>query len=248
MAEPVKTLDGWYVLHDFRTIDWKGWKALNQVEREQAVAQLLRLTDKYRKIDSMRQGSYGQYAIVGHKADILFLHMRPTVEELNEIKTAFNKTRFADFTQSTYSYFSVVELSGYLAEGDADPETNPYLQKRLKPELPQTKHICFYPMNKRRQGNENWYMLPMEERQEMMRSHGMIGRKYAGKVTQIISGSIGLDDWEWGVTLYADDPLQFKKLIYEMRFDEVSARYAEFGSFLVGNALTDVALKKLLLV
>lgn len=248
MAESVKTLDGWYVLHDFRTIDWKGWKALDQVEREQAVAQLLRLTDKYRKIDSMRQGSYGQYAIVGHKADILFLHMRPTVEALNEIKTAFNKTRFADLAQSTYSYFSVVELSGYLAEGDADPETNPYLQKRLKPELPQTKHICFYPMNKRRQGNENWYMLPMEERQEMMRSHGMIGRKYAGKVTQIISGSIGLDDWEWGVTLYADDPLQFKKLIYEMRFDEVSARYAEFGSFLVGNALTDVALKKLLLV
>src|SRR5690606_4427829 len=99
---------------------------------------------------------------------------------------------------------------------------------------------------KRREGNDNWYMLPMEARQSMMRSHGMIGRKYAGKVTQMISGSVGLDDWEWGVTLFSDDPIQFKKLVYEMRFDEASARYGEFGSFLVGNRLTEEKIKSML--
>jgi chlorite dismutase len=94
-------------------------------------------------------------------------------------------------------------------------------------------------MDKRRQGNDNWYMLPMEDRRSLMRSHGMIGRQYAGKVKQIITGSVGFDDYEWGVTLFSDDVLQFKKLVYEMRFDEVSARYGEFGSFFVGNILQE---------
>lgn len=92
-------------------------------------------------------------------------------------------------------------------------------------------------MDKKREGNDNWYMLDMETRRKLMYSHGLIGRSYAGKVKQIISGSVGLDDYEWGVTLFADDVLQFKKLIYEMRFDEVSARYGVFGSFFVGHLL-----------
>jgi len=94
-------------------------------------------------------------------------------------------------------------------------------------------------MDKRRQGEDNWYMLPMEDRKKLMYSHGMIGRQYAGKVKQIITGSVGFDDYEWGVTLFAEDVLQFKKLVYEMRFDEVSARYGEFGSFFVGNILSE---------
>lgn len=246
MSEPVETLDGWYALHDFRTIDWKAWKALDVEERQHIVQEFTELVSSFSAVNESRTGSYGQYAIVGHKADLLFLHMRPTVEELNELEIQFNQSHLADYLNSPYSYLSVVELSGYLAKGDADPETNPYLQKRLKPALPETKHICFYPMNKRREGNDNWYTLSMEERREMMRSHGMIGRSYAGKVTQIITGSVGLDDWEWGVTLYADDPLQFKKLIYEMRFDEVSARFAEFGQFFVGSRLTEQKLVNLL--
>ena len=137
-----------------------------------------------------------------------------------------------------YSYVSIVELSSYLAKPGVDPSEDPELQARLKPILPKSKHICFYPMNKRREGNDNWYMLPAEDRKTMMRSHGMIGRTYAGKVKQIITGSVGLDDWEWGVTLFSDDPLHFKKLVYEMRFDEVSARFGEFGDFYVGNLLT----------
>jgi chlorite dismutase len=125
---------------------------------------------------------------------------------------------------------------------------NPEIIARLKPALPKAKHICFYPMNKRREGNDNWYMLDMETRKNMMRSHGMIGRSYAGKVKQIITGSVGFDDWEWGVTLFADDALQFKKLVYEMRFDEVSARYGEFGDFYVGNLLDQALFNDLLRV
>jgi len=116
----------------------------------------------------------------------------------------------------------------------------------LKPALPKSKHMCFYPMNKRREGGDNWYMLSMEDRRNMMRSHGMIGRSYAGRVKQIITGSVGLDDWEWGVTLFADDALTFKKLVYEMRFDEVSARYGDFGSFYVGNLLDETKFQRML--
>jgi chlorite dismutase len=105
------------------------------------------------------------------------------------------------------------------------------LASRLWPKIPDRPYLCFYPMNKRRCGADNWYMLPLEQRQRLMHDHGMIGRRYAGQVNQIISGSIGFDDWEWGVDLFADDPLVFKKLVYEMRFDESSARYAEFGPF-----------------
>ena len=130
----------------------------------------------------------------------------------------------------------MVELSNYLSP-DEDPYQNPAIVARLNPILPKAKHVCFYPMDKRRQGNDNWYMLPMEERSQLMRSHGMIGRQYAGLVKQIITGSVGFDDYEWGVTLFSDDVLQFKKLVYEMRFDEVSARYGEFGTFFVGNIL-----------
>jgi chlorite dismutase len=105
---------------------------------------------------------------------------------------------------------------------------------RLFQEVPPRRHVCFYPMSKRRGEHKNWYAVPFEERARMMRDHGMVGRHYAGAVTQIISGSIGFDDWEWGVDLFADDPLVFKKLVYEMRFDEASVWYGEFGPFYVG--------------
>jgi chlorite dismutase len=105
---------------------------------------------------------------------------------------------------------------------------------RLYPKIPSRRYLCFYPMSKRRGEQVNWFDLPAAERAELMRGHGEIGRKYAGQVTQVIAGSVGLDDWEWGVSLFADDPLVFKKLIYEMRFDPASSRYALFGPFYVG--------------
>lgn len=244
--EALMTLEGWYVLHDFRSIDWVAWKELSDEERANMIDEFTNDLSKWKSVEENKQGSTTVYSIVGQKADFVIVHFRPTLQELNQLETEFNKSAFADFTIPSYSYVSVVELSNYVASGDKDPETDPYIQGRLKPIAPQTEHICFYPMNKRREGNDNWYMLSMDDRRNMMRSHGMIGRKYAGQVTQVISGSVGLDDWEWGVTLFADDPLVYKKLVYEMRFDEVSARYGEFGSFFVGNLLKPERVQELL--
>ncbi len=236
MSEAAKTLDGWYCLHDFRAINWEKWKILSTEEREQITNEFVTLLNNWEGTEAKKAGSHALYSIVGQKADFTLMILRPTMEEVNEVENAFNKTRFAEYTIPTYSYVSVVELSNYMPS-NVDPNEDPQIQARLKPILPKSKHICFYPMNKRREGNDNWYMLSMEERRSLMRSHGMIGRGYAGKVKQIITGSVGFDDWEWGVTLFSDDVLQFKKLIYEMRFDEVSARYGDFGSFFVGNLL-----------
>ncbi|MDQ0218558.1 heme-dependent peroxidase [Peribacillus cavernae] len=245
MSEPAQTLDGWYSLHDFRLIDWTSWKMLSSDERQSAISEFNGLLEKWNKTQDKKEGSHALYSIVGQKADFMLMFVRPTMEELNEIEMEFNKSKLAEYTVPAYSYVSVVELSNYLP-GDEDPYQNPQIQARLYPILPKANHICFYPMDKRRQGEENWYMLPMEDRRSMMRSHGMIGRQYAGKVKQIITGSVGFDDYEWGVTLFADDVLQFKKLVYEMRFDEVSARYGEFGAFYVGNLLPEERIESFL--
>lgn len=238
MAEPAQTLDGWYSLHDFRAIDWTTWKMLSSEDRTEAIAEFHRFLDKLNSTQDAKEGSHALYSIVGQKADFMLMILRPTMEELNELENEFNKLKIAEFTVPTFSYVSVVELGNYMPS-EGDPYENLYVKERLYPILPKANHVCFYPMDKRRQGNDNWYMLPMEDRRDMMRSHGMIGRQYAGKVKQIITGSVGFDDYEWGVTLFADDVLQFKKLVYEMRFDEVSARYGEFGAFYVGNLLPE---------
>ncbi|MCU5429372.1 heme-dependent peroxidase [Bacillus cereus] len=245
MSEATTTLDGWYCLHDLRSIDWAAWKTLSSDERGQAVSEFLNVVEKWNDVAAAKKGSHAMYTVIGQKADIMLMILRPTMEELNEIETELNKTTLAEYMVPAYSYVSVVELSNYLP-ADEDPYQNPQILARLYPELPKANHICFYPMDKRRQGDDNWYMLPMEERKKMMYSHSKIGRQYAGKVRQVISGSVGFDDFEWGVTLFADDVLQFKKLIYEMRFDEVSARYGEFGTFFVGNILPDEKVEKFL--
>lgn len=248
MNEAVQTLEGWYCLHDFRTINWASWKYIMAEERKRAADELTTFLEDWKKTEEEKAGSTVVYSIVGQKADICIMHLRETLEELNALETSFNKSEFAEHTLPVYSYVSVVELSNYMTKPGVNPMEDPEILTRLKPTLPKTNHICFYPMNKRRQGNDNWYMLPMEERRSLMRSHGMIGRSYAGRVKQIISGSVGFDDWEWGVTLFADDALSFKKLVYEMRFDEVSARYGDFGEFYVGNRLDEEKLEEMLRV
>jgi len=237
MGQPVTTSDGWYSLHDFRTVDWKTWKKLSDEERNQAIQEFIRLLEKWEAVEAKKEGSHGLYTITGHKADFVMMLLRPTMKELNEIENAFNKTKLAEYTIRSHSYVSVVELSNYIPPEKMTPEIEASMKARLYPILPKWEHFCFYPMNKRRQGEDNWYMLSFEQRAELMRSHGSIGQRYAGKVKQYILGSVGFDDWEWGVTLLAHDVLDFKKIVYEMRFDEVSARYGEFGSFYVGHLL-----------
>jgi chlorite dismutase len=202
-------------------------------------------------------GATALVSLLGHKGDLMLAHFRPGFEELAGAQLRLAQTDLHDFLIPTTSYVSVVELGMYemtakihkdLAtqglEGGSEAFERAFDEEmrrqrervvgRLFCEIPQRRYVCFYPMSKKRAPEGNWYSTPFEKRAAMMREHGMIGRHYAGQVTQIISGSIGFDDWEWGVDLFADEPLVFKKLIYEMRFDEASAVYAEFGPFYVG--------------
>jgi peroxiredoxin len=233
-----QTLDGWFALHDFRTFDWRSWKQLSPSDRQDILSELFDWQQEQQIQQDAHLAGFGAFSIVGHKADFMWLHFRRAVHELVDVKHSLNQIRFGDYLQSPYSYFSVVELGGYLSKPGTDPLADPELKARLQPSVPGLEHVCFYPMNKKRQGNDNWYTLQGDERREYLKAHGMIGRTYAGRVKQIITGSMGLDDWEWGVTLFAEDALQFKKLVYEMRFDEGSARFGEFGPFLVGHRLT----------
>ncbi|PTF81204.1 hydrogen peroxide-dependent heme synthase [Staphylococcus chromogenes] len=236
MSHAAETLDGWYSLHLFYAVDWASWRLVPEHDRQAMVTEFENKLSQLKAVKD--QGDHVMYNVTGQKADILLWFLRPEMKELTNIENELNKLAIADHLIPTYSYVSVVELSNYLAgKSDEDPYENPHIKARLYPELPTTEYICFYPMNKRRNETYNWYMLSMEERKKLMYDHGMIGRKYAGKIKQFITGSVGFDDYEWGVTLFAEDVLQFKKIVYEMRFDETTARYGEFGSFFIGNRL-----------
>lgn len=237
MGEPIETIEGWYALHDFRRIDWVHWHTLGATQQQQVRDELRHLL-RVSQPPSEELGSTGLYAILGHKADFLFLHFRPDPQELLQLESALDQGLAGTVLTRPYSYFSVVELSKYLARGLSADQAETTLKRRLKPQIPEWRYLCFYPMNKRRQGEDNWYMTTREERRELMTNHGIIGHQYHDQVLQVITGSQGLDDWEWGVTLFAPDPLPIKKLIYEMRFDEASARFADFGPFYMGPRLT----------
>ena len=187
----------------------------------------------------------------------MLVHLRASTEDLHAAQAAVTRLPVFPFLEPRASYVSVVELSLYdmtgmihakLRERGLEPgskeheaafdaemlEQRERVAPRLFPEVPRRRYVCFYPMGRRRGETRNWYALPFDERARLMHEHGKVGRRYAGRVNQVISGSIGFDDWEWGVDLFADDPLVFKKLIYEMRFEETSVWYAEFGRFWTG--------------
>jgi len=248
------TLDGSYLLHQMFRVRWPAWKSLGHTQQRHI---LERAATLFGELAADKQAATGLFSMLGHKGDLMVVHFRKTLDDLNGAELAIANSELNEYLEPTTSYLSVVELGLYegsvklysdltakgLKPGTADwnRELEAELSKqreaaapRLWPEIPLRRYLCFYPMNKYRGEAKNWYSEPIRERQRMMRDHGMIGRHYAGRVTQIISGSIGFDDWEWGVDLFADDPLVFKKLVYEMRFDEASAVYGLFGSFFVG--------------
>ncbi|MFB6352471.1 MAG: heme-binding protein, partial [Halobacteriales archaeon] len=242
---PPETEEGWFALHDFRAVDWDAWRAADEPTREAAVEAGREFLDAAEAVEDADAGGSTTYAVLGHKADLLLVHLRPTLEHLDALERRFEGTALAAFTDRTASYVSVTEVSGYTTdaleaggiEDVEDAGLRNYLQTRLHPSLPDADYVSFYPMDKRRGPEDNWYDLPFEERAEHMRAHGEIGRDYAGQVTQVITGSIGLDDYEWGVTLFANDATQFKRLLYEMRFDPSTSRFAEFGPFYTGRRL-----------
>jgi peroxiredoxin len=256
MSEAPETLEGWYALHDFRRMDWLRWKRVAAAERAAIVEEAAAFMRSTELAYETQAGSSAFYSILGHKADFGQLHLRPTLQELNALERDFARTALADYTTPAYSYLSVTELSLYEAYARGGTEDRdalmrqPFLQRRLYPPIPSAAEmpvVCFYPMIKRRGETVNWYAADMQERRRMMREHATTGRKFHGRVQQMITGSTGLDDWEWGVTLFAGDPLDIKKLVYEMRFDEVSAKYADFGAFYVGTRITPETLGETLL-
>ena len=166
-------------------------------------------------------------AIIGHKADLAFMALGKDVVALRRLQTSLQRAGLSIVD----SYLSITEVSEY-AKGM--PEAA--LQARLYPELPPEGKpaFCFYPMSKRREAHANWYATPFEERRDMMMEHGASGRKFAGKLVQLITGSTGLDTHEWGVTLFADNLEVVKDVVYTLRYDQGSALYGEFGDFFVG--------------
>src|SRR5579863_1154598 len=257
------TLEGAALLHQMARVRWPLWRALEAPKRAEI------LDEAAEVLDGLEKNRSAAYELLGHKGDIMLAHFRADFDELVDVQRELTSLRLWDFLEQTTSYLSVVELGLYestgkvfaaLAERGIEPHSEEWkaaieetlqrqreaMRPRLFPEIPPAKYLCFYPMDRRRGEQKNWYQVSFEERQRMMQDHGAIGRRYAGTVKQIISGSIGFDDWEWGVDLFAEDPLVFKRLIYEMRFDEVSAVYALFGSFFIGQRTPAVELGKLL--
>jgi chlorite dismutase len=252
------TLEGASVLHQMFRFRWIAWRALSLPERERVIDEAIELLEQAEQGNrSPRPHQSALYSLVGHKGDLMMVHFRDSIEDLNRFELELAQTDLYEYLEPTHSYLSVVELGLYessakhyaqFAERGIEPHSPEWnaevklvidrqseaMAPRLHPAIPDSKYICFYPMDRRRGEQANWYTVSMSDRQRMMHEHGLIGRRYAEQVKQIISGSIGLDDWEWGVDLFADNPIVFKKLIYEMRFDEVSAVYALFGGFYLG--------------
>jgi len=260
------TIEGYSVLHQMMKIRWSDWRALGSSIQTEIVNEA---SEALAEWEQNAEGQSGLYSLLGHKGDLMFVHFRKSFDELNQVELQLARLKLSDYLEQTTSYLSVIELGLYessmklyndLAERGVEPHSEEWkeainetlarqreaMRSRLFPEMPKNRYLCFYPMDRRRGEGHNWYRLPMEERARQMNEHGLVGRRYAGEVKQIITGSIGFDDWEWGVDLFADDPLVFKKLIYEMRFDEVSAVYALFGHFYVGLRCSWCELEKLL--
>jgi hydrogen peroxide-dependent heme synthase len=260
------TIEGYSVLHQMMRFRWSAWRTTPDAEHRAITAEAAAILEN---MESNRSGQSALYSLLGHKGDLMFVHFRQSFDQLNQAELQLAQVRLSDFLEPTSSYLSIIELGLYestiktyksLIERGVEPHSEEWklaigetierqkeaMHPRLFPEMPPNRYICFYPMDRRRGEDKNWYTLPIGERQRQMNEHGLVGRRYAGEVKQIITGSIGFDDWEWGVDLFADDPLVFKKLIYEMRFDEVSAVYALFGHFYVGVRCPAAELGKLL--
>jgi chlorite dismutase len=244
------TLEGWYALHQMFSMDWASVREAGFAFAADAQALFADLA-----VPAGEGWSEPVRLVGAGGADWMFIHFRPSLEALAEVQRRVATSPAARWLTLAFEYLSVTEAGLYHATADAAKEFDPageefkrrieevsaaeaasaHVRSRLYPQVPEgMRYVSFYPMSKRRAVDQNWYALDVRERSRLMRDHGMTGRRYAGKVFQVITGSIGLDDWEWGVTLFARDPLDFKRLVTEMRFDEASAVYGEFGRFFTG--------------
>ena len=250
------------LVHAPETVE--GWFALHQIFRGKERARNPSAdfpwgVSTYRR-DSYPNGWSGVVQLIGSREDLMVIHFYPTLEAIAEHQYVLPNITHVELMSS---FLSVTEAGLYhisaqlaadakkrggevgdkiyraeMLERSRAERASEHVNRRLFPQPPvQDSYVCFYPMSKRRDADQNWYTLSLHERSELMREHGLTGRRYSGRVQQVITGAIGLDAWEWGVTLFAKDPIDFKKLVTEMRFDEVSAKYADFGDFFVGKFL-----------
>ena len=247
---------GTHVCHLFFRIDRARWSALSPIESANALRRLQEVCATYPGPASPRVMTFSN---VGGKADLAFLLFAKELQQLSELQRAVELAFPPGTLVPVYSYLSVTELPEYVTTDDdlkrmlqhgerklapgtpefdqafaaAKQRNYEYKQYRLYPELEDWEIMCFYPMNKKRSGADNWYSLDLDTRKKLMGGHAKTGRKYAGRISQLITGSTGIDDWEWGVTLLAHQLDAVKEIVYEMRFDEVSARFGEFGTFYI---------------
>ncbi len=250
---------GWHFLHLYYRVDRGALAGLSEEARREGRRQIIEALDRARPgAPEQLQG----FAVPGHKADFGIVMAGTDLRAIHAVQLAVQASALGPALVATYSFYSITEISEYVPDVEAygkilreregaDPETPAYAAKlaayatrlvpmnkqRLFPEFPDWPCLCFYPMSKMREGGQNWYTLPFEERTELMGQHGKSGMKFAGKVSQVITASTGLDDWEWGVTLWARNPSYLKDIVYTMRFDESSAKYALFGDFYFGYIL-----------
>lgn len=258
---PPGTLEGWYALHQIFALDWGALAGMSDAERA-------RVADGARETLAALaapegEGWSGAFRLVGGGADWMLIHFRDTAEALADANLMLRRSPVGPLLRLTYDYFSVTEAGLYhataeaatvappgteefrqaLEEAAAAERASPHVKARLYPSIPEgMRYVSFYPMSKRRMHPDNWYTLPVEERSKLMRDHGLTGRKYSRRIYQVITGSVGLDDWEWGVTLFARDLLDIKAIVTELRYDPASSRYGEFGSFYTGILATPESL------
>jgi chlorite dismutase len=256
------TLDpvqGWHCLHLFYQVDRARLGLISTEHRQQGLADLRRV------LRAKPPGAPDQlqcFAVPGHKADFGIVMAGPNLRAMHDIQMAVQASSLGPALHPCYSFYSITEVSEYVPDEQEyarilrdreklDPESSmfkakvaayserlaPMNRQRLYPEFPSWPCLCFYPMSKMRTAGQNWYLLPHEERSELMSHHGRSGMKFAGRVSQLITASTGLDNWEWGVTLWARNPSYLKDIVYTMRFDESSAKYALFGDFYFGYIL-----------
>ncbi len=247
---PTVPSEGWGVLHLF----FHFRRAMLE-DPVHAAGEFVRVVND---LDSRDDYQVITFSVLGQKADFGLMVLGPDLDVLDSFATELSNSALGAGLAPAASYVSLTETSEYTSTGDDErarliaeegqvegPELDEkveaftqrmaaYAEHKLHPTLPRTKVIGFYPMSKRRAVGANWFELPLEDRKRLMGGHAKVGRTYRGRVTQLITGSTGLDDWEWGVTLLTDDPATLKEIVYEMRFDEVSSVYADFGPFVTG--------------